>query len=532
MTSDHGISSLPGLAGGGGDTTREILKLAIMAVGGQGGGVLTDWITELAENNGYRAQSTSVAGVAQRTGATIYYIEMTPDTGRDPVFSLSAAAGDVDIVIAAELMEAGRAVLRGFVTPDRTTLIASSHRILAVSEKIVPGDGGRDAWEVLNGVAEAAKRLVAFDMERPALEAGTMISASLFGALSGSGALPFSKDAYEAVIRAGGRGIESSLAAFDACHRQAETADADGIGARARPPAAAPMETRKVTGPNRQLKQWERLLERVGDLPEAVRDMTLAGLRKVVDFQDTAHGSAYLDLVDRAAKMDEAESDWRLSIAAAKHAANAMAYDDVIRVADLKTRRSRGDRIRDEVAVAEDAVLNVTEFLHPGMREICGMMPWRLGRWIEARPGLYNWLDGTLSKGRFVRSDTVRGYLMLWLLASLRPWRRGLLRHKVEAAHWNAWFDQALLVREEDYALGVEVLECRRLIKGYSDTHDRGLSKFDRVLSGLELLEGRDDAADWLRRLREAALLDEKGEALDGALKTIRTELLDAAAAE
>ena len=160
------------------------------------------------------------------------------------------------------------------------------------------------------------------------------------------------------------------------------------------------------------------------------------------------------------------------------------------------------------------------------------MMPWRLGRWVEARPGLYNWLDGKLSKGRFVRSDTVLGYLGLWLLASLRPWRRGLLRHKVEAAHWNAWFGRALVVREENYALGVEVLECRRLIKGYSDTHDRGLSKFDRVLSGLELLEGRDDAADWLRRLREAALLDEKGEALDGALKTIQTELLDAAAYE
>ena len=34
---------------------------------------------------------------------------------------------------------------------------------------------------------------------------------------------------------------------------------------------------------------------------------------------------------------------------------------------------------------------------------------------------------------------------------------------------------------------------------------------------------GRPDAADWTRRLRQAALLDEKGEALDGALKTVRS---------
>src|SRR6185437_11489513 len=103
-------SKTPKLVADGG-----IIKLAALAVGGQGGGVLADWITDVAERNGYLAQSTSVAGVAQRTGATIYYVEMCRDTGRRPVFALSPAQGDVDILIAAELMEAGRAVMRGFV---------------------------------------------------------------------------------------------------------------------------------------------------------------------------------------------------------------------------------------------------------------------------------------------------------------------------------------------------------------------------------------------------------------------------------
>ncbi len=89
-----------------------IIKLAILAVGGQGGGVLTGWIDDLARAGGYAVQSTSVAGVAQRTGATVYYIEMAPATGRQPVFSLMPAAGDVDIMIAAEMMEAGRAIMR------------------------------------------------------------------------------------------------------------------------------------------------------------------------------------------------------------------------------------------------------------------------------------------------------------------------------------------------------------------------------------------------------------------------------------
>ncbi|TIV03004.1 MAG: hypothetical protein E5W00_21955, partial [Mesorhizobium sp.] len=98
-----------------------------------------------------------------------------------------------------------------------------------------------------------------------------------------------------------------------------------------------------------------------------------------------------------------------------------------------------------------------------------------------------------------------------------------LLRHKVETEHLERWYALALGYVPKDYALAVEILNCRRLIKGYSDTHARAQSKFDRVLSALDLLKGRDDAADWIRRLREAALKDEKGEMLDGALMTVMT---------
>ncbi|MCU0905201.1 MAG: hypothetical protein MUE83_15225, partial [Tabrizicola sp.] len=65
-----------------------IIKLALLAVGGQGGGVLTGWIEDLARQNGYAAQATSVAGVAQRTGATVYYVDMAPAAKGTPVFSL------------------------------------------------------------------------------------------------------------------------------------------------------------------------------------------------------------------------------------------------------------------------------------------------------------------------------------------------------------------------------------------------------------------------------------------------------------
>ncbi|PJE35638.1 indolepyruvate oxidoreductase subunit B, partial [Pseudooceanicola lipolyticus] len=205
----------------------QIIKLAILAVGGQGGGVLSGWIVALAERNGYAVQSTSVAGVAQRTGATIYYVEMLPKSDRAPVFSLAPAEGDVDVLIAAEMMEAGRAIMRGFVTPDRTLLIASSHRNLATLEKEVPGSGISDSGEVRKAAAAAARDVILFDMEAMAQKAGSVISASLFGALAGSGALPFDAESYRETIRASGRGVEKSLAAFELARAAAEARAAD-----------------------------------------------------------------------------------------------------------------------------------------------------------------------------------------------------------------------------------------------------------------------------------------------------------------
>ena len=493
----------------------EIIKLAIMAVGGQGGGVLTGWIEALALAHGWQVQATAVAGVAQRTGATIYYVEMAPEGGKAPVFSLAPAAGDIDVLIAAEWMEAGRAILRGFVTPDRTTVIASTHRALAVSEKVVPGDGMATSDEVAAALDLAGRTVIAFDMQTPAVAAGSVISASLFGALAASGTLPFDPEAFRTVIRSGGRGVDQSLAAFDA-----------GL-AGPQPEAAAPeIDPAPIdpVGPTEMRADWDEIFTRARAMP--VAEMALHGLRKVVDFQDTAYGAEYLDRLDRVLALDHAP--YTLGETAAKYIANAMAYDDVIRVADLKTRPGRVRRISDEMAVGERA-LHVTEFMHPGIREMTGLLPAGLGDWLEARPRLSAWIDRRINHGRQIRTDTIRGFAMLWLIAGRRKHRRGTLRHRIETAHLEEWLDLACTTAPQNYDLAVEILACRRLIKGYSDTHDRAQSKYSRVIGALAVLEGRDDAADWLRRLREAALQDEKGDALNGALKTIASFATEAA---
>ncbi|SIS96208.1 indolepyruvate oxidoreductase subunit beta family protein [Paracoccus saliphilus] len=495
-----------------------IIKLAILAVGGQGGGVLTNWIEALARRNGYVAQATSVAGVAQRTGATVYYIEMAPQADAAQVFALAPSTGDVDIMIAAEMMEAGRSIQRGFVTPDRTVLIASTHRALAVSEKMVPGDGIASSEEVIAAAEIAARQFISADFDQMAINNGSVISASLFGALAGSGALPFPREAFEDAIRAGGKGVEGSLRAFAAAYDYAR-APAEESTSTEPGTVTAP----RPSGPARLVTQWRELEARATALPAQVTEMALPGLRKVVEFQDLAYGREYLDRLDEVLTQDDAEHDFMLTREAAKYIANAMAYDDVIRVADLKTRSSRMTRIQAEMRAGEDNLMQVTEYMHPRAEEIAGMLPAGLGQKAMDSPKWMKRLDRWFNKGRRLRSDSLRGYVMLHMLGGLKGWRRRTLRHAQEQAHLADWLSRAMDYRAANYDLAVELVRCRRLVKGYSDTHARGLSKFDLVLEGIATVAARPDAADWARRLREAALQDEEGKALEGAIGTIRS---------
>ena len=501
------------------------LTIAILAIGGQGGGVITDWLIALGEKNGWYVQATSVPGVAQRTGATIYYLEMVPASDRTPVLAMMPVPGDVDVVIAAELMEAGRAIQRGLVSPDRTTLIASSHRALGIMEKSSPGDGTGDSAKVLGIARRKAKRLIAHDLQRLAEANNSVISASLFGALAASGALPFPREAFEATIRAGGKGIEPSLAAFGAAAEA--VALGDQPAATSRNPIASPA-TVPVGGSESERREYERAVHRVAaEFPTEASEMLTVGLRHVVDYQDVAYGHLYLDRLAELYALDRSlggsARGHTLTTEAAKYLAKAMAYDDVIRVADLKTRASRFARVINEIGATDDQVVHVTEFMHPRAEEICGALPARLGRWVEARPKLVAVIDRRFNKGRHVRTDSIPWFMALYCLGGLRRVRRKLLRHAIEEGHIGDWLAAIRHAAASNYDLAVEVVRCRRLIKGYSDTHARGEAKYDKVIAALPLLAHRSDGADWLRRLREAALLDEKGVQLDGALKTVAT---------
>jgi indolepyruvate ferredoxin oxidoreductase beta subunit len=490
------------------------IKIAILAMGGEGGGVLADWIVDLGEHNGYYAQTTSVPGVAQRTGATIYYVELFPRelaerAGRAPVLALMPLPGDVDVVLASELMEAGRAVQRGLVTPDRTTLVASTHRVYSIAEKTAMGDGRVDSGALIAHAGKAAKRFVRFDMAQAAQASGSVISAVLFGALAGTGVLAFSREQFEATIERGGVGVKPSLHAFGAAYLKANEVE-QTVGDTAQSAIAG------VEGKPRDAKV-AALVERVRtQFPVGVQQVVTEGLRRLIDYQDPDYAGLYLD---RLAEIQCAlrQQDIALVRETARHLALWMSYEDTIRVADLKIRGSRFERVRSEVRAQADQVLAINEFMHPRLEEICETLPASLASWLMRPHWVHRLVRRFTREGRVVTTSSLRGYLMLYAVSRMRGWRRATLRYQIENARIEHWLGQVLDAAQRNTALAVEVAQCQRLVKGYSDTHARGLANYEKVMTAVARA-GALLAPATLRELREAALADEHGKKLQEAL--------------
>jgi len=538
------------------------LKIAIMAMGGEGGGVLADWIVDLGEANGWLAQTTSVPGVAQRTGATIYYVELYPQRqaeldGGSPVLALMPLPGDVDVVLASELMESGRAVQRGLVTPDRTTLVASTHRVFSIAEKTAMGDGRVDSAALLALAEAAARRFVRFDMAEAAEQNGSVISAVLFGALAGTGVMPFSRDQFEATIARGGVGVAPSLKAFGAAFdRVAATgASPTGVPATAAPattpaaaaapsacgdtvaapqasaldgstdaPPAPPSGTPtrptigapEVTGAPRDARVRALLARIDRDFPGTAAPMLREGVRRLIDYQDPAYAGLFLDRLAPIAALPVGDEP-RLLAETARHLALWMSYEDTVRVAALKIRGSRFARVRGEVRVGSDQVLAIDEYLHPRVQEVAETLPAAIGRHLE-RPGwLRRAVERLTRRGRIVTTSSLSGFLMLYTVAGMKRWRRATTRYAAESAAIEAWLARIAETAAVHPALAVEVAQCQRLVKGYSDTHARGLRNFETVMQALQHA-GTTLAPATLRELRDAALADEHGAKLDAAL--------------
>jgi indolepyruvate ferredoxin oxidoreductase, beta subunit len=208
----------------------------------------------------------------------------------------------------------------------------------------------------------------------------------------------------------------------------------------------------------------------------------------------------------------------------------------VIRVAQAKIEPARHARIAGELGITPAQTFTVTEFLKPGIDELCSILPVWLANGILSLARRFPRL-GRAHYAMAVNSRSISGYLRFALLAKLRPFRRHTFRFRQEQDAIEAWLRLIVQGASVSADLAVEIAECAGLIKGYGDTHRRGSGNYS-VIAAQVIAPALDGdipmrrAIDAVASARSAALVDPEGEALAKCLADLASVSPHAIAAE
>ncbi|HEY1226158.1 MAG TPA: indolepyruvate oxidoreductase subunit beta family protein, partial [Ramlibacter sp.] len=512
-------------------TATSPITLLVCALGGEGGGVLTEWLVDAARRAGYAAQATSIPGVAQRTGATTYYLEVFPVPmaqlqGRQPVFSLSPVPGALDALVSSELLETVRQVGNGLVSPERTLVLSSTARLLTTQERMQLADGRADPAELAKLVQAFSREHQLFDMNAVAKECGTVVSSVLLGASAGSGLLPFERRFFEDAVRGGvphekaNASAQASLRGFAKAFeivagRKVQTQFVQQLMAQS---GHAGLDPASSSGDGSGAPSGLRVEpEMTADLPEAVREFFTLGYQRLVEYQDRTYADLYAKRVQSVLQAERAAdpqgtNGFATTREAARWLALWMAFDDLVRVADLKSRASRWQRVQGEVKPADADLLKVYDHFKPGVPEFAALLPKSLANRLRA------WDRRRIAAGKDawamplkVGTHTVGGMLALRTLAGMRWLRVRGSRFAFEQSMIEGWLDGIVQGARRDWSLGHEIAACGRLIKGYGATNERGKDNLLHVLDHLAGLQDPGAAAQAIAAARAAALADDAG---------------------
>jgi indolepyruvate ferredoxin oxidoreductase beta subunit len=345
----------------------------------------------------------------------------------------------------------------------------------------------------------------------------------MLGAIAGAQALPIPTEAFEAAIRADGKAVDANLRGFRAGY--------DAAAAGSRLPEEPQKRQRAPSATTTDLES-----DIVG-MPPAAQAVITEGVRRLAEYQDRAYARLYLDRLTPIREADaQAGAGGRLLAATARQLALRMSYEDVIRVAQAKIDPARFARIMRELGVKPEQTFTLTEFLKPGVDELCSILPTWLARGVLSLARRYPIL-GRAHYAMAVNSRSVSGYLRFALLASLRPFRRRTFRFLKEQQAMESWLRLIVEAAAHSGELAIEIAECAGLIKGYGDTHRRGSANYDAIAANVvaPVLAGAMPAhqgADAVASARVAALLDPDGDALAKCLAELERAPAHAIAAE
>ncbi len=452
---------------------RDKVSILIAALGGEGGGVLMNWIVKSAREYECGVQATSVPGVAQRTGATSYYIELSHQSSKNKLktnFSLMPMAGRVDLVVASELLEAARMMEKGFIS-KKTTLITSNSRIFTNLEKMHKSDGRYDSQTILEAAKQLSHRLITLDLHDIAIRHNTIISAPMFGALSAANILPWNLE-YSKKIISSEQNSKNNTLSFASAAKIVLSGEETKID-------------EKVILEEKD-NAIDFSLNYDGVLPKDISLYTNLGYKRCIEFQNKNYGNLYILRVNFFLKhlVKDDFTNLKAVSESIRVLALWMTYEDIPRVASIKKSKLRFQSVKEELKLEPNQTYKIFDYFRPSAKEIKAILPSFLGNFVEK---IINILGKIFygKKGVRVVSNTISGFLILSLLSSLSLIRKYSSRYKAEQNAINNWMEMMSKAFSYSAQYAEALASLPRLLKGYGDTWDVGIERYNLLLDSL-----------------------------------------------
>lgn len=511
----------------------DLIKIFIPAVGGQGGGVLTEWLVQAFFLEDYDVQGISLPGLSQRGGSTVYYLEAHPGTdsgNRQIIFAQFPVPGEVDVIISQEFLELGRALQLGYGS-DKTTIVTSTHRIYSTLEKMPIGSGIYSEENLRKLASSFSSRFIGLDALELSKKNGMdelAVNAILLGAVSASGVLPLRKESFVESVEKVGVSVKTSIRAFEVGYEYVTAQKVPELK------KAAVVWESFVQERADKLEEYDReeYLGRVSKLetgfPPNLREILAESVFRLLEYQNARYADAYIEDVRAVYEIDEKSKGggFKLTESFAKNLALLMSFEDGIRVADLKIKSDRFKRIKEEMRLRDDQVFKVIDYLKPDAEELYGLLPYFLVapavRFTES--GIFKKIwprKKPLTFGQTPTTTSFSGFVRLWFLTKMKFMRPHSYRYKKEHALIKKYRDSIRYYTSLDYRLGCLVAKSAAMVKGYGKVRRRTMSTFvrfiDNVISPLaEFEKNKRKNFDVTLEIGEEALKIISGESVDG----------------
>ncbi|MGB2692214.1 MAG: indolepyruvate oxidoreductase subunit beta family protein [Thermodesulfobacteriota bacterium] len=474
----------------------DLIKILIPAVGGQGGGVLTEWVVQAFFLEDFDAQGISLPGLSQRGGSTVYYLEAHPkpeSEGKSIIFAQFPVPGEVDIILAQEFLELGRALELGYGS-DKTTIVTSSHRVYSTLEKMPIGSGVYSDENLRKLAAGFSSRFIELNALELAKKNGMdelAVNAILLGALSASGAVPIEKKSFVRSIEMVGVATNASLKAFEVGWEYAYNNNQSSINQSAEWSSFINERADKLEGSEKE-EYMARISKIESEYPDNMKEILAESVYRLIDYQDLAYADKYLNEVNSIKLIDSETkgTNFILTEQFAKNLALLMSYEDGIRVAELKIKSDRFKRIREEMRLKDDQVFHVVDYLKPDAEEIYGLLPNILVvpvlSFTQSRLFKKIWKrKKPLTMGQTPVTNSFSGYMRMWMLTKIKFLRPYSFRYKKEYKVIKAYKEAIIKYASYDYKVACLVAKSGQMVKGYGKVRRRTMDAFFRFVDNI-----------------------------------------------